>query len=161
MLSKCDDHHGDLEDVERQSNQHVALAMGREPKLLRPNFVKLKCVNSSLSTRSKVTKWRCSSSTTLVEPEWLWVIPLKDYEWLKVQVLYEGQESTYSGSEDLRRWGTWLCLQPRDNEEYDGERLRWSLTVVTKDKGISQGYLRYRRTEVRSVDLTRYSGIFE
>ena len=32
-------------------------------------------------------------------------ISLKDYEWSKVQVLYEGQESTYSGSEDLWRWG--------------------------------------------------------
>ena len=36
-----------------------------------------------------------------------------------------------------------------------------SLNYVTKDEDISQVFLRYRRTEVRGMDLTRYSGIFE
>ena len=36
---------------------------------------------------------------------------------LSDQRVYEGQESTYSGSENLWRRGTELCLQPRDSED--------------------------------------------
>ena len=46
----------------------------RKGWVLRPNFMKLKFVNSSPSTRSSVTKCWGTSSTTLVELEWLCVI---------------------------------------------------------------------------------------
>ena len=56
----------------------------------------------------------------------LWVI--------KGSSVYEGQESTYSGSEDLWWRGTELCLQPRDSED-EGQRY---ISMV----------LRYQRTRV-------------
>ena len=106
--------------------------------LLWPNFVKLKFVNSSPSTLVEVTKWRSVSSITLIELQWWWYTTQGLWV-IEGSRVYEGQESTYSSSEDLWWRGTELCLQSRDSED-KGQR--------TKDKGS-------RRS------LTRYSGIFE
>ena len=115
--------------------------------LLRPNFVKLKFVNSSPSTRSRLrsddvwvptTLSRTQVTVVYVSLQGLWVI--------EGSSVYKGQESTYSGSEDLWWRSTELCLQPRDSED-EGWRY---ISMI----------LRYR-DEGSKRDLTRYSGIFE
>ena len=49
----------------------------------------------------------------------------------------------------------------RDSEDNDEEGPGYVPNYVTEDEGISQRCFEILKTEVQSVDLTWYSGIFE
>ena len=82
--------------------------------LLWSNFVKLQSVISDPSTLVKVMKWWGISSTTLVELEETMIYHSRTLSDQRTRI-YEGQESTYSGSEDL--WQRVLTMSLlRDSE---------------------------------------------
>ena len=74
----------------------------------------------------EVMKWRCTSSTTLIEPEWLCIISLKDYKWSKVQVYMKDKRALIVAQRTCDKG----VLNYVSNLE----------TVRTKDEGVSQGY---------------------
>ena len=67
----------------------------------------------------EVTKWWNISSTALVELQKWWYIT-QGFWVIKGQRLYEGQESTYSGSEDL--WERVLTMSQLKDSEDEGRR---------------------------------------
>ena len=83
-----------------------------------------------------------TSSTPLVELQRQWYIT-QGLEWSKE--LFKGQESAYSGSEDL--WQRVLTMSPLRDSEGKGQ---WYISIL----------LRYQDGSSKR-DLTRYSGIFE
>ena len=71
--------------------------------------------------------------TMLFTTQGLWVI--------EGSSVYEGQESTYSGSEDLWRWSTWLCLDLETVRTMTTRDLTKSLTVWWRTRVYLKGYL--------------------